>query len=308
MADTEIIKLNEEKPENSVPNTMEDLTASLKEVINLDENTEEMLDSLIRLLSMPDDEFAILAPSIMQNYQQSLNNPDDKLMLVQNLNANGMKAEDLMIDLESITKEIEDSPISREKRDFLIEMVASIVNVINDTEGIAKRIVPVAIEFCNENAKRPEYAHISDAGADVYAIEDVTIEPGETKIVPLGIKLAPPPGYAVLIHPRSGLSARTKMRIANSIGLCDQGYRDEYGIIIENIDPKIKDISYTFDEKGEIHINSILHGSPIEIGKGQRIGQLRLVEVPKMSFYEVKNILEVDKENRKSGFGGTGDF
>lgn len=307
MADTEIIKLNEEKPENSVPNTMEDLTASLKEVINLDENAEEMLDSLIRLLSMPDDEFAILAPSIMQNYQQSLNNPDDKLMLVQNLNANGMKAEDLMIDLESITKEIEDSPISREKRDFLIEMVASIVNVINDTEGIAKRIVPVAIEFCNENAKRPEYAHISDSGMDVFALEDITINPGQTVLVPTGIKVALPAGFELQVRPKSGRALKTKLRVANTPGTIDQGYRDEIKIIIENIDPPIRSININGKNPEDCFtLGDIEFGSPYTIGKGEKFCQLVLAEVPKVSFYEVNSVMEVDTENRGGGFGSTG--
>ena len=83
------------------------------------------------------------------------------------------------------------------------------------------------------------------------------------------------------------------------------GYRDEYGIIVENIEPPIKDIDYEFSDNGEIKITSILHGAPIHIGKGERIGQLRLVEVPKACFKEVESVSLIG-EDREGGFGSTG--
>lgn len=280
------------------------LTETLGSVVGQDENFD-ISEVLIRLLTLEDDEFEILAPGVMQAYQQAINNPNDKLLLVQSLNANGASTEDLIVFFDDFQKQIDNIPLSVVKRNFLTELVASTINSINETEGIAKRTINVPIELCHPDAKIPQYSTVDDAGADVYAIEDTTIKPGEIKIIPLGIKLAVPPGYAVLVHPRSGLSARTKMRVANSIGLCDAGYRDEYKIIIENIEPPVKDIDYTFNEDGSIHINSILHGSSIHITKGERIAQLRLVEVPKISFYRVDSVKEIG-ENRGGGIGHTG--
>ncbi len=110
----------------------------------------------------------------------------------------------------------------------------------------------------------------------------------------------------MLIHPRSGLSARTKMRIANSIGLCDAGYRNEYGLIVENIEPEIKHIDYDFNDDGTINVKSIEHGSTLHITKGERIAQLRLVEVPKASFVRVDSVKDIG-EDRGGGFGSTGE-
>lgn len=286
---------------------LSELTASLKEVVGEDELTSEAVDTLIRLLALPDEQFSILAPGVMSSFQQTINNPNDKIALIQSLNANGVKAEDLISEFMSIVEEIDNTTLPVIKRDFLKEVMGTIINAVNDTEGIAKRYVPVAIELCHENAKIPQYSSIHDAGADVYAIEDVVIHPGETKIIPTGFKLALPPGFAILVHPRSGLSARTKMRIANSIGLCDAGYRDEYKIIVENIEPAIKDISYSFNEDGTVKIESILHGSDIHISKGERIAQLRLVEVPKIAFYTIENVSEIEGD-RGGGLGHSGNF
>ena len=286
---------------------LSELTASLKEVVGEDELTSEAVDTLIRLLALPDEQFSILAPGVMSSFQQTINNPNDKIALIQSLNANGVKAEDLISEFMSIVEEIDNTTLPVVKRDFLKEVMGTIINAVNDTEGIAKRYVPVAIELCHENAKIPQYSSIHDAGADVYAIEDVVIHPGETKIIPTGFKLALPPGFAILVHPRSGLSARTKMRIANSIGLCDAGYRDEYKIIVENIEPAIKDISYSFNEDGTVKIESILHGSDIHISKGERIAQLRLVEVPKIAFYTIENVSEIEGD-RGGGLGHSGNF
>lgn len=86
----------------------------------------------------------------------------------------------------------------------------------------------------------PSYAKTGDGAMDLYATEDVEIAPGESKIIKTGIKCALPLGYAFLIQPRSGLSSRTHMRIPNSPGLIDSGYRGEIGVIIENNDPQLK--------------------------------------------------------------------
>lgn len=287
---------------------IDEVMETLKLMLGDDSEGVEEVQLLLQALATDEDNFGIVAPGIMQALQQSLNNPNDKLAIVQALNATGHKVEDLTQDVAYFMGEVDKIGLSAQKRDFIKEYFAAWINAINDTEGIAKRMVPIAIELCHEDAKIPQYSSIHDAGADVYAIEDVTIHPGETKVIPTGFKLALPPGFAILVHPRSGLSARTKMRVANSIGLCDAGYRDEYKIIIENIEPSIKDISYSFNEDGTIKIDSILHGSDIQISKGQRIAQLRLVEVPKIVFYRVTDVNEIDDNNRGGGLGHSGNF
>ena len=165
------------------------------------------------------------------------------------------------------------------------------------------RVIHIPCEL-DEGVQLPTYAHETDAGLDIYTREEITLAPGETKIINTGIKMAIPDGYAILIQPRSGQSAKTKLRIANSPGLIDAGYRDEIGVIIENIEPPFKDIDYEFDDNGEIHIKSILHGQSYTIAPGQRFAQMRLVQVPKAEFMQVESVGEIG-ENRNGGFGST---
>ena len=102
------------------------------------------------------------------------------------------------------------------------------------------------------------------------------------------------------------------MRVANAPGTVDAGYRDEIGIIVENVEPPIKDITYEeiFNEDGTIEslkVTSILYGSSYTIGKGQKFAQLVLSEVPKAVLYEVEKVGEIG-EDRGGGFGSTGKF
>lgn len=291
-------------------NQLHELTATMKNVVGDNTEANDLMDSIIRLLSVPEDQFEILAPGIMQSYQQSLNNPNDKIALVQALNATGTKAEDVTEAFLALSDEVDKISLSKPKRDFLKEMLASIINSINDTEGIAKRNVPVAIELCHPDAKIPQYAHISDSGMDVYALDDITVHPGETVLVPTGIKVALPVGFELQVRPKSGRTLKTKLRVANTPGTIDQAYRDEIKVIIENVEPPIRDITTNaiMDENGYIdhmEITSIEYGRDFTIGKGEKFCQLVLCEVPKVAFYRVDNVQEIG-DNRNGGFGSTG--
>lgn len=292
---------------------MEKITKSdLEQVLNLfndimsTEEDKSFGDALTSLFNMDDEKFALISPGILQSFQQSVNNPNDKLGLVQALNANGATAEDLVSSFNTITGAIESiEEISQIKRDFLKSLLATLTNAVNETEGIAKRFVQIPVELCHPDAKIPQYANTSDSGMDVYALDDYTIAPGETKLIPTGIKLALPPGYEIQVRPKSGRALKTKLRIANTPGTVDAGYRDEIKVIVENIEPPIKDIEYDFDDNGTPIIKSILHGAAYTIGKGEKFCQLVLMEVPKAALYRVEQVGEIG-ENRGGGFGSTG--
>lgn len=288
---------------------IEQLKNELSEIVDLGEN-KELFESMAALFNMPDDDFMILAPGIMQSFQQSLNNANDKIVLAQALNASGVKVDDLFEEFEGIEKEIDKMDLSTPKKTFLKEMLSSIINSVADTEGIAKKYISIPIELCHEDAKVPQYAHISDSGMDVYAIEDVTVHPGETKLMPTGIKVALPPGYELQVRPKSGRALKTKFRIANTPGTIDQGYRDEIKVIIDNIEPPIKDITSepVIGEDGLIkyfNVTSIEYGSDFHIGKGEKFCQLVLAEVPKAAFFVVDSVSDIG-EDRGGGFGSTG--
>ena len=292
---------------------MEKITKSdLEQVLKLfndimgTEEDKSFGDALTSLFNMDDEKFALISPGILQSFQQSVNNPNDKLGLVQALNANGATAEDLVTSFNTISDAIDSiEEISQIKRDFLKSLLAALTNAVNETEGIAKRFVQIPVELCHPDAKIPQYANTSDSGMDVYALDDYTIAPGETKLIPTGIKFALPPGYEIQVRPKSGRALKTKLRIANTPGTVDAGYRDEIKVIVENIEPPIKDIEYDFDDNGTPIIKSILHGAAHTIGKGEKFCQLVLMEVPKAALYRVEQVGEIG-ENRGGGFGSTG--
>ena len=265
-------------------------------------------EELSALLTLPDEQFVLISPFFLDEMQKSMNNIDDKLLMVQAMNLNGTKLEELQEAYTKLIMNIDEQfaeILSAPKRDFLKQMLGITYNCIAEAEGVAKRIVNIPIELTSENAKIPTYAHLGDGAVDLYSPADYTVNPGETVIIPCDIKVALPYGYAFLIHPRSGTSAKTKLRVANSIGLVDSQYKGVIGVIVENIEPPIKDISYEFDDSGRPVITSIEHGKPYYIGKGERFAQMRLVEVPTANFYEVETVSDIG-DDRGGGFGSSG--
>ncbi|HEX2926472.1 MAG TPA: dUTP diphosphatase [Ruminiclostridium sp.] len=162
--------------------------------------------------------------------------------------------------------------------------------------------VEIFLEICRKDAVLPKYANGGDAGMDVYAAESVTVAPGETVIVPTGLKVAIPEGYEIQVRPRSGISFKTPLRVPNSPGTIDSGYRDELGIIISNSSdtdvPDNSETPYTLDEKEN-------RKGTYVIRKGDRIAQIVLQVVPKMSFTVVDSVKDIGMD-RGGGFGSTG--
>lgn len=263
-------------------------------------------EELAVLLALPDESFSILAPAFLGELNKSLNSVDDQLAIVQALNVAGIKAEDVEEEYaalcESIDKEM-GAFVSAPKRDFLKQLMGMTYNAVCAAEGIAKRRVIIPFELCREGAKKPTYAHVGDAGMDVYAAEDMTLHPGETKLVPLGIKCAIPLGYELQIRPRSGMSLKTKMRIANSVATIDSSFRGEICVIAENIDQTIR--SAKMDDAGRL--TEIEWGSDIVISKGDRIAQMVLSEVPTAILQEVGTISPFETTRGEHGFGSSGN-
>lgn len=143
--------------------------------------------------------------------------------------------------------------------------------------------VEVFVEKCRNTAILPRYAHEDDAGMDIYAAEKVTIAPGKTALVPTGLKMAIPDGFELQVRPRSGLSLKTPLRVPNSPGTIDSGYRDEICVIVWNS-----------SDSEEIVVN-----------QGDRIAQFVLSRVPMAVFTEVKSAAEIGID-RGGGFGSSG--
>lgn len=264
-------------------------------------------EEIAALLSLPDEQFNVISEIFLDEMQKALNSNNEKLQLLQGLATMGGNSEELTAVYNQIIEQIDEQlvDVSQPKKDFLKRMMGLIVNAINSSEGAAKKIIKIPVQLCHADAKVPSYANIGDAGLDIYALDDYTINPGETKLIPTGIKVAIPRGYELQVRPKSGRALKTKLRVANTPGTIDSGYRNEVAVIIENVEAPIKDITYDFDEKGNIIIKSILHGSPYYIEKGTKFAQLVLNETPTVSFIEVADIHEIEGD-RNGGFGSSG--
>jgi dUTP pyrophosphatase len=128
----------------------------------------------------------------------------------------------------------------------------------------------------------PAYARPGDAGADLFAAEDVDLAPGERALVRTGIAIALPQGYAWFVHPRSGLAARHGVTLVNAPGTIDAGYRGEIKVILLNTDP----------------------ARAVSLRRGDRIAQLVVQRVENVTFREVPALPESTRGD--SGFGSTG--
>lgn len=262
-------------------------------------------DELGALLALPEEQFAILAPIFLDELERGFRNINDQMIMVQSMNVLGIKADNVREQHEMLCEEIDEQMqdiISHQKRDFLKRMLSIAYNSVAEAEGVAKKTILIPIEFCNENAKMPTYAHLTDSGMDIFALEDITIAPGETKLVPTGLKVAIPAGYELQVRPKSGRCLKTKLRVANTPGTIDAGYRDEIGIIVDNVEPFIK--SAKMDETGRLY--EVEFGSSYTIGKGEKFAQLVLCEVPKAAFYQVESVSAIENDGRAGGFGSTG--
>lgn len=263
------------------------------------------MEELASIIALPDEQFAILGPIFLNELQKSYNNVNNQLEMVQLMNLSGIRAEDVSNEFLQICKALDlelDGKISDRKISFIKQIIGLTYNAVAEAEGVSKRNLVIPIEYCHENAKMPAYAHLTDAGMDVFALEDITIAPGETKLVPIGIKVAIPYGYELQVRPKSGRCLKTKLRVANAPGTIDAGYRDEIGVIIDNIEPFIK--SADVDENGRLY--NVQFGSSYTIGKGEKFAQLVLNEIPRVIFHEVDTVETIPNDGRTGGFGSTG--
>ncbi|GAA3656506.1 dUTP diphosphatase [Nonomuraea antimicrobica] len=142
--------------------------------------------------------------------------------------------------------------------------------------------VEVLIQRLDAELPLPSYAHAGDAGADLYAVEDVELMPGDRAVVGTGVAIALPDGYAAFVHPRSGLAARHGVTLVNAPGTVDAGYRGEIRVTLINTDVK----------------------EPFRLRRGDRVAQLVVQRVERAGFYEVERL--PGSVRGANGFGSTG--
>jgi len=140
------------------------------------------------------------------------------------------------------------------------------------------------VQRLDRELELPGIEHPGDAGLDLRSRIDIVLAPGERHMVPTGIAIALPAGYAAFVHARSGLALRHGVALVNSPGVIDAGYRGEIGVIVINHDPR----------------------DPVRITRGDRIAQLIVVAVGTVEVVEVSEL--PGSQRASGGFGSTGGF
>ncbi|MBW1600792.1 dUTP diphosphatase [Streptomyces sp. JJ66] len=144
--------------------------------------------------------------------------------------------------------------------------------------------VDVLIRRLDAQVPLPAYAHPGDAGCDLVTTEGRDLAPGERAVLPTGLALALPDGYAAFVHPRSGLAARLGVALVNAPGTVDAGYRGEIKVIVVNLDPR----------------------ETVRFARFDRIAQLVVQQVEKVRFHEVAQL--PGSARSTGGFGSTGGY
>ena len=151
-------------------------------------------------------------------------------------------------------------------------------------DGAASQPLTLILARTHPDAVLPAYGRTGDAGLDLCSVGDVSIAPLQRVLIPTGIKMAIPAGYAGFILPRSGHALKQGLSLVNAPGLVDSNYRGEIKIIAYNSDPEV----------------------PIAITKGQRIAQLVIQAVPTVQILECNPLQLDDTVRGGAGFGSSG--
>lgn len=143
-------------------------------------------------------------------------------------------------------------------------------------------MLSVSIVQLDPELPLPSYAHVGDAGLDLHARDDAVIPPaGGRLLMPTGISIAIPTGYAGFVLPRSGNALRHGLAVVNAPGLIDAAYRGEIKVVLLNTDPV----------------------APFHVTRGDRIAQLVVQRVEQVAWQVVDRL---DGEDRGGGFGHSG--
>ncbi|MDT7572085.1 MAG: dUTP pyrophosphatase [Actinomycetota bacterium] len=145
-------------------------------------------------------------------------------------------------------------------------------------------MLEVSVTRLDPEVPLPAYAHPGDAGCDLVTTVDAEVKPGERVVLPTGIAMALPEGYAAFVHPRSGLAAKHGVGIVNSPGTIDAGYRGEVKVILVN-----HDLS-----------------EPVQLRRLDRIAQLVVQKVEQVTWRETDAL--PDSARGEGGHGSTGGY
>ena len=255
-------------------NELQTFVESVRSLVDLDEAllTDEAMDAIMEGVNN-----ALSPAATKQAVGQ----------IIQNLEAQGLTREETRAAIKAIKEVITDMVYGENtytgNKQKLIEKVLALTFDIFDTalEKYHNYAIDLPMKL-EEGAKVPTYAHDSDAAADLYAMEDMIL-PGNSKgnKIRTGVKIELPESWLALIIPRSSIGAKTPLRLSNSVGLIDSGYRGELGVLYDNTSDK-----------------------PYDIHAGDRIAQLLVMPSYRFKAQVVDSLEDTDRGT--GGFGSTG--
>lgn len=257
-------------------NELEALAQSIKELVDIEDEkfTVEVMNEILERINSQ------FSPEIEnQCINQIIKNLED-----QNLNKNEAK-ESVMAVVEVFREMIYgDNQFTGNKKeliDTIVTKINSIFDKVLEKYHCYSIELPMTVDTAN-GAKVPTYAHDTDAAADLYSMEEVVVPAySYGNKLRTGVKIQLPEGWLAFIIPRSSIGAKTPLRLSNSVGLIDSGYRGELGILYDNIS-----------------------GEDYHINQGDRIAQLLVM--PSYRFQaKVVDIL-ADSDRGETGFGDSG--
>lgn len=251
------------------------------------------LESFRSLIDLPDDELTddilkAMLENLDANFSPVLVNQSIN-QIITNLEAQELTRADAVESVETLKSTLKDLIYGEEVHsgnkkillDTIINKLFSIFDTAIDKYHNYAIELPMVVDTAN-GAKVPTYAHDTDAAADIYAMDEVILNPHTYgNKLRTGVKIQLPEGWQALILPRSSIGAKTPLRLSNSVGLIDSGYRGEIGVLYDNTSDK-----------------------PYTINAGDRIAQLLVM--PSYRFQpKVVNIL-ADSDRGEGGFGSSG--
>ena len=247
----------------------------IKAISSITEMDEDALEETLPLLN----------EQMEKNYSPELKEQSIN-QLVKNLEDQRLNREEAKLALDAAMEAIKDmidldsfKPNQRKAAEMMLQPLIDTFEEALNRFHLYHFELPMKLE---EGAKIPTYAHDTDACADLYALEDVKLNPESYgNKIRTGVSIQLPEGWLAMIFPRSSIGAKTTLRLSNSVGIIDSGYRGELGVLFDNTS-----------------------NGYVDIHKGDRIAQLLVM--PSYRFQpKVVDILE-DSDRGAGGFGSTG--
>lgn len=257
-------------------NELDNLLTAIKTLTDVDEAS--LTDEMLKAIS--DNIDAQFSPQLIT---QSIN------QIIKNLEDQGLNKEEAKASIQALADTLKELVYGEQQYtgnkkvlvDMVLDRMFEIFNQAAEKYHTYSIELPMTVDI-KAGAKVPTYAHETDAAADIYAMEEAVLAPHTYgNKLRTGVKIQLPEGWQALILPRSSIGAKTPLRLSNSVGLIDSGYRGELGVLYDN----------TSDE-------------PYTINAGDRIAQLLVM--PSYRFQaKVVDIL-ADSDRGEGGFGSSG--